>query len=398
MYINRLDIKKKLEKKLTPETLEQAKGDFHAWRQKCVTMLPIVSGNNCSLACSYCYIQSMAPVLSGAPSTQKSGEFAFKEPTPLNLSGEQLCYALLENKEIILGEYGTPLAFGHISEPFLPSLLDNTLEYFKAISTYLENPIQFSTKMFITPELAKKIKSSLKHKLVSPLVTITTLKDAKKLEPKAPPPEERFQSITNLSKAGYKVFLYLRPLIPGVVTGEIEEILKLAKKAGAAGVVGGGFRLTLPLLNRMRAAQIDVSEIANRAPNIDDKQRYIYTKDLEDRVIKLAHDLKLVALRSTKCAMAYACKLPSPSLYWQYNKNICTKCKPCEKEAPKYKKSDIDKILKEVFPTETIVSYKDEKGAVEIAVKLSEGKTSLEPWVPRVLETYLRKPVTIKRQ
>ncbi|MBI4834387.1 MAG: radical SAM protein [Planctomycetes bacterium] len=393
MYINRLDIKKKLEKKLTHETIEQAKGDFHAWRQKCVTLLPVISGNNCPFACTYCYIQSME-----SPSAQKSDPFAFKEPEPLNLSGEQLCWALLENKEFIPGEYGTPLAFGHVSEPFLPSLLENTLGYFKAISAYLGNPIQFSTKMFITPELAKKIKGSLKHKLVSPLVTITTLKNAAKLEPKAPPPEERFQSIANLSKAGYKVFLYLRPLIPGIVTEEIEEILKLAKKAGAIGVVGGGFRITLPILNRMKDAKADVSEIANRIPNIGDKQRYIYTKDLEDKVVTLAHNLKMVALRSTKCAMAYACKLPSPSLYWQYNKNICVKCKPCEKEAPKYKKSDIDKILKEVFPTETILSYKDEKGAVEIAVKLSEGKTSLEPWVPRVLETYLRKPVTIKRQ
>ena len=174
-YINRSEIKKKLEKKLSTDQCDQAKGDFHAWREKCVTMLPIISGKDCPFGCTYCYIQSMG--------------FQFKEPEPLKLSGEQICYALLENKEFIAGRYGTPVAFGHISEPFLPQLLDNTLEYIKAISTYLGNPIQFSTKAAITPDLAKKIKSAIGgtgksstggsagggHSIISPLVTITTL-------------------------------------------------------------------------------------------------------------------------------------------------------------------------------------------------------------------------------
>ena len=383
VYINRAELKKKLEKKLSAEEQELARSDFHAWRTKCVTMFPIISGKDCPFACTYCYIQSMG--------------FQFKKPEPLRLSGEQVCYALLENKEFIPGQHGTPLAFGHISEPLLPELVDNTLEYFKAISTYLGNPIQFSTKMKITPDLAKKIKGSLKHKLVSPLVTITTLTHARKLEPEAPSPEDRLKSITNLSKAGYTVFLYLRPLIPGVIEPEMEELLKSAKKAGATGVVGGGFRLTLPILNTMKKAGIDVSEIANRIPKIDDKQRYIYTKDLEEKFIQVATKNKLVALRSTKCALAYAADMPCTSLYWVYNKDMCTKCKPCAEQAPKIKKSEIDSILKEVFPNDEVNAFHEQADHIEIKVKLKE-KTGQKGdfWQPRVLETYFRKRVVLQ--
>jgi DNA repair photolyase len=386
-YINRAEIKKKLEKKLTEDQREQARGDFHAWREKCVSMLPIVSGKDCSFACNYCYIQSMG--------------FEFRPPQPLRLSGEQICYALIENKEFIPGKYGTPLAFGHISEPFLPELFENTLEYFKAITTYLGNPIQFSTKAEITPEMAKKIKGVLKNALAGPLVTITTLSHHKNLEPGAPTPEARFKSIANLTKAGYSVFLYLRPIIPGIVDKEIEEILKLAKKAGAVGVVGGGFRVTLPILNVMKSAKLDVSEIAKRIPNIDDKQRYIYTRDLEDKVMKVAKELKLVSVRSTKCALAYVCKIPSASLYWEYNKDICTKCKPCGEESPKFTKAEMNKIVKEVLGTEEIISVNQDKNSIQIKVKgvpMTKEEAMVNLWKPRVLETYFRKRISIYRE
>lgn len=383
-YINRADIKKKLEKKLSSDQRDVAKGDFHAWREKCVTMLPVISGKDCPLACTYCYIQSMG--------------FQFKSPEPLRLSGEQICYALLENREFIVGKYGTLLAFGHISEPFLPELLDNTLEYFKTISTYLGNPIQFSTKYVITSDLAKKIKSVVKSMCLSPLVTITTLSQAKKLEPGAPPPEKRFQSITNLARAGYKVFLYLRPLIPGIVNTEIEEILKTAKKSGAVGVIAGGFRVTLPIINTMKKAGIDVSEILSRIPHLDEKQRYIYTKDLEENLIQIARNLGLVAVHSTKCAMAYSCNLPCTSLYWIYNKEMCTRCKFCADEVPVFKQSEINKIVKEVFGSDEIVSLQEKKNGLEIKVKeVKGGETRAdETWKQRTLETYFRKPVTIQ--
>lgn len=386
IYPNRAELKKKLEKKCSAEELETARGDAHASREKSTTMLPIISGKDCPYGCTYCYIQTMG--------------YKFEEPQPLKLTPEQVCYALLENKEFIPGRFGTTLAFGHISEPLLPRLRDNTLSYFKAISSYLGNPIQFATKMYLTPGATKKIQENLKHKYLSPLVTITTLARWKKLEPYAPSPEERLKTITNLTKQGYKVFLYLRPLIPGVVDYEIRELLEKAKSAGAVGVVCGGFRVTLPILKTMRESGIDTSEIANRIPKIDKTQRYIYTKDLEEKTLNLAKSLGLVALRSTKCAAAYVTDIPCTSLYWVYNKEMCTHCRPCAKDAPKLKKPEIRAVLKEVLVDYEILDLVLEKDHIEIKVKTPvrvAAETQSDRWQPRVLETYFRKRVVLRK-
>lgn len=386
IYPDRAELKKKLEKKCSKEELEAARNDFHATREKSATLLPIISGQDCPYGCTYCYIQTMG--------------YEFKEPQPLELTPEQVCYALLENREFIPGRFGTTLAFGHISEPFLPRLRDNTLSYFKAISSYLGNPIQFSTKMYLTPATVKKIKENVKPKHISPLVTITTLESWKKLEPYAPSPEERFKSMANLTKAGYKVFLYLRPLIPGLIEHELKELLDKAKSAGAVGVVCGGFRVTLPILNTMKESGIDTSEIANRIPKIDKTQRYIYTKDLEEKTLNLAKSLDLVALRSTKCAAAYVTDVPCTSLYWVYNQEMCTRCRPCAKDAPKLNKSETKAILKELLTDDEILDFLSEKDHIEIKVKApvpAATETQSDRWKPRVLETYFRKRVVLSK-
>jgi DNA repair photolyase len=380
-------IRNRLEKECTVEEREQAKGDFHAWRDKCVSILPILSGKDCPFACTYCYIQSMGS--------------AFKDPEPLNLTGPQICYALLENKEFIPGPYGTTLAFGQVSEPFLPQLKQNTLDYFKAIAHFLNNPIQFSSKMYLDPNTVKEIKARIKPKYLNPLITITTIEHAAKLEPHAPTPKKRFESISNLTEAGYKVFLYFRPLIPGVVDYEIEELLIQAQKAGAVGVVTGGLRITLPILNAMKKAGINISEIAQRSPKIDKKQSYIYTKDLEDKVIRSAKAKKLIALHSTKCAMAYTAKVPCASLYWTYNPDMCTRCKNCWDELPKFTQQELEQNIRGVITPEIITSIKRNKDEIEIKVKSAEPNVLppglIEPWKPRLLETLFRQRVTIRK-
>jgi len=380
-------LRAKVAKKCSAEEQEQAKGDPHAWREKCVSVLPIISGKDCPYACTYCYIQSMG--------------YEFKEPEPLDLTGPQLCYALLENKEFIPGPVGTPLVFGHISEPFLPQLKDNTLDYFKAISSFLGNPIQFATKMYLDPAAVKEIRKCIKPKYLSPLVSITTLTHAKKLEPNAPSPEKRLETIKNLTNAGYKVFLYLRPLIPGIVDYDIEELLIESQKAGAVGVVTGGFRVTLSAFNNMKKAKLNVAEIAQRAPNIDKKQRYIYTKDLEDKVIRSAKEKKLISLHSTKCAVAYVCKVPCTSLYWVYNPNMCTRCKNCRDEMPKFKQKQMEQSISDIITPEIITKVTMNKDGIEIKVKSKEpnipGPNLVEPWKPRVLETLFRQRVTIRK-
>lgn len=68
-------------------------------------------------------------------------------------------------------------------------------------------------------------------------VTITTLRYHEELEPKAHNPLERLEALKKASERGFKTFLFLGPLLPGVVDEEIQEILELARESGVHYVI-----------------------------------------------------------------------------------------------------------------------------------------------------------------
>ena len=166
---------------------------------------------NCPFACSYCYIEDMG--------------FKFDDIKPYPLSGKELVYALLSNKTFLPGRTGTLIAIGAISEPFIFEY--KIIEYLKWLGE-LGNPVQFSTKQYISSSLAHRIAqiSSENNLPISPLVTIITFKYYRELERYAPSPEKRLSSIKNLRDVGLYPVLFLRPVIPGVNVNEIKDIIK----------------------------------------------------------------------------------------------------------------------------------------------------------------------------
>ena len=74
-----------------------------------------------------------------------------------------------------------------------------------------------------------------RHRLASVQVSVTTLdRDlARKLEPRAPTPERRLETIAALAAAGVPVGVMAAPMIPGLNDHELEAILKAAHAAGA---------------------------------------------------------------------------------------------------------------------------------------------------------------------
>ncbi|MDI9619381.1 MAG: radical SAM protein [Candidatus Nezhaarchaeota archaeon] len=68
-------------------------------------------------------------------------------------------------------------------------------------------------------------------------VTVTTLQAYRELEPGAPPPLARLKALEEASESGFKTFLFLGPLIPGVVDEEVEELLELARASGVGYVI-----------------------------------------------------------------------------------------------------------------------------------------------------------------
>lgn len=68
-------------------------------------------------------------------------------------------------------------------------------------------------------------------------VTITTLNAHRELEPKSPPPLMRLQALKEASESGFKTFIFLGPLIPGVVDDDLQEILELAYSLNVSYVI-----------------------------------------------------------------------------------------------------------------------------------------------------------------
>lgn len=232
------EIRSGIERKLSSRERREALMDSHSRREPRMCGLTVHPGRGCSFGCKYCYIEDMG--FSGAPKVSK-------------LSGLQLVYALLSNPYVLPSKEGTMLAFGSVTEPFLPGVRERTLDYLRIIKEVLGNPTQISTKSYIDEEEALRLAEADPE--LSVLVTIPTLSHASRIEPLAPKPELRFRTIENLAKESLHVSLFLRPLIPGVAE-EGPRILELAKDSGASGVVLGTLRVTPRILERMRGTGI----------------------------------------------------------------------------------------------------------------------------------------------
>jgi DNA repair photolyase/8-oxo-dGTP pyrophosphatase MutT (NUDIX family) len=185
-------------------------------------LVPI--GGRCAYRCRYCYT--------------KRHDVYFGEPDPKRTAGlvAEVCK---QNPGITI-----TAQLGYDNDPFLNPELGLGI-----ITNLIWLPVHigFSTKAHISKETAKalsilrKVKIENKYNL-SGLVTITSLESASKLEPYAPTPDKRFESVKNLSDAGIPILINLRPLLPDdVPLDEIKRIVYLAKEAGAIGIVIGAF-------------------------------------------------------------------------------------------------------------------------------------------------------------
>jgi len=284
-------LKRKLESLLTPESIVKALNDPHARRRPRPCGFTIHTGIGCSLKCAYCYIEDMG------------FEWSIRE-YPLN--SYELAYALLSNPYLVPGLNGSLLAIGSVTEPFHGLTRRKTIEYVQVLSKYLGNPIQFSTKMYITRREALEMREA--DPGISPLVTIITLKYADKLEPYAPKPDKRFEAISNMREAGLKPFLFLRPMIPGLIEDEYTSILDKAAEHGAVGVVAGSLRITEKILERLSKLGIDTREILRRASRKPRGRAQIPvdTSDLKSEVMKYARKRKLLFFSEACMANMYS--------------------------------------------------------------------------------------------
>ncbi len=351
LYEKKKKIGENLELELSEKEKREALKNEHARRKPIGCGFTIHSGYGCDNMCLYCYIQDMGL------------EFTKVKENPLN--GKQMLYALASNPYIIPERIS--LAFGSISDPFHPKLKEKTLEYMKELKA-LGNPIQFSTKFYISEHEAKILRNVDRN--MSGLITIVTLKKKKILEPRAPEIEERIETIKILKKY-IKPAIFLRPIIPGITEDEIEDIINLAKSLNVP-IVFGIFRATENNLKRLEKF-FDISEIKRRLPVKPQgrKQVNLEMNDIILKAIRIAQEYNVRYFIRASCHNAWAHKIINPAL--EFLKGGCVLCEnDCPNRIPYISKEEIEEFLEylnlkakiEVKPWKVII-----KGKIPLWVK-----------------------------
>ncbi len=132
------------------------------------------------------------------------------EPLPIMLSGNTDCYQPIEKK--------LKLTRG---------ILETVLKY--------KHPVSMITKNSMITRDIDLLQELSKLNLVHVMITITSTNEKTRiqLEPRTTTYKQRFNAIEELSKAGIPVGVMVAPIIPGITSHDIPNVIKMAAGHGA---------------------------------------------------------------------------------------------------------------------------------------------------------------------
>lgn len=143
---------------------------------------------------------------------------------------------------------------GAMSDPYMPIEKDYELtkQCLEIIDKY-NFPLQVTTKSNLILRDIKLLKS-INKVYACVAITITTADDAlaKKIEPNAPPPSERFKALGILSSIGIRTCITMMPILPYIEDSK-ENIAQIVDKANQYGVKSIVPSFGVTLRDRQRA-------------------------------------------------------------------------------------------------------------------------------------------------
>jgi DNA repair photolyase len=192
----------------------------------------------CEHGCIYCYARPSHAYLGLSPGLDFESRLFYKPRAAALLADE------LRNK----GYACRPIALGSNTDPYQP--VERRLEITRAILEVLRDfrhPVTIVSKSALIQRDLDILAEMAKHSLASVTISVTTLDRilARRMEPRAPTPERRLETIAALAAAGVPAGVLSAPMIPALNDGEMEQILERARAAGATSA--GYTLLRLPL-------------------------------------------------------------------------------------------------------------------------------------------------------
>lgn len=158
------------------------------------------------------------------------------------------------------------IQIGYDAEPFKHQ--QTGVEFLRRLVKFKKN-ITFATKAEITDETARALSEIYlqlrqQGKYLCGVVSMSSWDLASRLEPNAPEPNRRLNTIRCLHTYEVPGIIVLRPLLPFVPTEELKKVLYESKKANAQAAVIGGFYLDKEgdILNSLQVAGFPVDKSA----------------------------------------------------------------------------------------------------------------------------------------
>lgn len=181
----------------------------------------------CEHGCVYCFARPTHAWLGLSPGLDFESRLFAKHDAPTLLAAE-LRRPKYQCRVIALGTN---------TDPYQPieRELGITRGVLQVLSDF-KHPVGIVTKSALVRRDTDILVPMSAEGLAAVFVSVTTLDPslARRLEPRAPTPSRRLETIAALSKAGVRVGVMAAPMIPGLNDSELEAILESAAGAGAA--------------------------------------------------------------------------------------------------------------------------------------------------------------------
>jgi DNA repair photolyase len=192
----------------------------------------------CEHGCVYCFARPTHAYLGLSPGLDFESKLFMKPNAP----------ELLERELSAPGYVPKVIAIGSNTDPYQP--IERRFKIMRGILEVLDragHPVGIVTKSTLVLRDLDILARMAKRDLVKVAVSVTTLdgKLARTMEPRAPTPPRRLETLRQLVKAGVPTSVLVAPIIPAINDAEIERILEAV---AAAGVRNAGYvLLRLPL-------------------------------------------------------------------------------------------------------------------------------------------------------
>src|SRR5215468_2369958 len=192
----------------------------------------------CEHGCIYCHARPSHAYLGLSPGLDFESRLFYKP------QAAELLAAELRKR----GYACRPIALGSNTDPYQP--VERRLGLTRSILEVLRDfrhPVTIVTKSALIQRDLDILSEMARDRLAIVTVSVTTLERtlARRMEPRAPTPERRLETIAALASAGIPTGVLSAPMIPALNDNEMEQILERASVAGATSA--GYTMLRLPL-------------------------------------------------------------------------------------------------------------------------------------------------------